>query len=126
MHAPTVQAMEQTKVRVATPAARSNPGNPWNPWLTVGVLSQFVPVRHANRTTDFNFSYTFTPDDAKIGKVSFKAVATIITGRDALPADNEAIAPPTKVSGKKAAANGDNSKSTGQGVQVFLPIVTKE
>jgi PKD repeat protein len=64
----------------------------------VGSLSQSVPVRPSNRTTDFNFSYTFTDADAQVGKVTFKAVANIIGARDALPADNEAIAPPTKVS----------------------------
>ncbi len=63
----------------------------------VGVLTQSVPVRSANRTTDFNFSYTFTGADAQIGKVTFKAIASIVGGRDALPADNEAIASPTKV-----------------------------
>ncbi|MGH2659674.1 MAG: PKD domain-containing protein [Actinomycetota bacterium] len=64
----------------------------------VGSLSQSVPVRPSNRTTDFNFSYTFTSAEAQIGKVTFKAVALISGARDALPADNEAIAPPTKVS----------------------------
>ena len=64
----------------------------------VGSLTQSVPVRPANRTTDFQFSYTFTSADARIGKVTFKAVAIIRDARDALPADNEAIAPPTKVS----------------------------
>ncbi len=63
-----------------------------------GSLTQSVPVRPPNRTTDFNFSYTFTRDDASIGKVTFKAVATITSARDALPADNETIASPTKVS----------------------------
>jgi hypothetical protein len=63
----------------------------------VGALSQEVPVRPSNRTTDFKFSYTFTPDDAALGKVTFRAVATIQNGRDALPADNQAIASPTKV-----------------------------
>jgi PKD repeat protein len=63
----------------------------------VGTLSQEVPVRPSNRTTDFKFSYTFTPDDAALGKVTFRAIATIQNGRDALPADNEAIASPTKV-----------------------------
>jgi len=63
----------------------------------IGYLTQYVPVRPGNRTTDFNFSYTFTNDDASIGKVTFKAVATIRDARDALPADNEAIASPTKV-----------------------------
>jgi PKD repeat protein len=63
----------------------------------VGVLTQSVPVRSANRTTDFSFTYTFTGDDARIGKVTFRAVASVSGARDALPADNEAIAPPTKV-----------------------------
>jgi len=51
-----------------------------------------------NGTTEFAFSYTFTADDARVGKVTFKAVANILGARDALPADNEAIAAPTKVS----------------------------
>lgn len=63
----------------------------------VGSLIQTVPARPANRTTKFNFSYTFTVDDASIGKVTFKAVAAILNAYDALPADNEAIAAPTKV-----------------------------
>lgn len=63
----------------------------------MGSLTQSVPIRSSNRTTDFDFSYTFTADDARIGKVTFKAVATINGVRDALPADNEAIASPTKV-----------------------------
>jgi len=64
----------------------------------VGVLSQSVPVRSANRTTDFSFSYTFTSADAQAGKVTFKAVANIAGAPDALPADNEAISSPVKVS----------------------------
>lgn len=63
----------------------------------VGTLTQSVPVRPANRTTDFAFSYTFTSADARLGKVTFKAVANLVNARDALPADNEAISPPTKV-----------------------------
>jgi hypothetical protein len=63
----------------------------------VGTLTLFVPVRETGRAVSFSFSYTFTPDDASIGKVTFKAVATIVGARDALPADNEAIASPTKV-----------------------------
>ena len=64
----------------------------------VGSLTQSVPVHPSNRTTDFSFSYTFTDADAQVGKVTFRAVATVLGVRDALPADNEAIAPPTKVS----------------------------
>jgi PKD repeat protein len=63
----------------------------------VGTLTQQVPVRGANRTTPFSFNYTFTSDDAALGKVTFKAVATISGARDALPSDNTAIALPTKV-----------------------------
>ena len=64
----------------------------------IAVLQQSVPVRSANRTTNFDFSYTFTAGDAALGKVTFRAVAIIEGGRDALPADNEAIGSPTKVS----------------------------
>lgn len=63
----------------------------------VGSLTQSVPVCAANRTTDFSFSYTFTSADAQIGKVTFRALALVVGLRDALPADNEAIADPTKV-----------------------------
>lgn len=63
----------------------------------VGSLTQSVPVRASNRTTDFHFSYTFSDADAQIGKVTFRAVANVFGARDALPADNEAIAEPTKV-----------------------------
>lgn len=66
----------------------------------VGTLSLWTPVRAGNRTTDFYFSYTFTPADAQVGKVTFKAIATILNGRDALPADNEFISFPTKVTPK--------------------------
>jgi Tol biopolymer transport system component len=64
----------------------------------VGAVTQLVPLSSGNSTTGFNFSYTFTPADASIGKVTFKVVANLLGARDALPADNESIAPPTKVS----------------------------
>ena len=64
---------------------------------SIGMLTMFVPVRPSNRTTQFSFSYTFTADDARIGKVTFRAVANLVDARDALPADNEAISSPTKV-----------------------------
>lgn len=64
----------------------------------VGTLAQSVPVYPANRTTDFKFSYTFTSDDAIVGKVTFRTVAAVIDAIDALPADNEAISAPAKVS----------------------------
>jgi PKD repeat protein len=60
-------------------------------------LTQSVPVRPANRTTSFAFNYTFTDEDATVGKVTFKAVATLQGAHDAFLADNQAIASPTKV-----------------------------
>ena len=59
--------------------------------------TQFVPVRSGSRTTQFAFNYTFSPQDAQAGKVVFRAVATIVDARDALPSDNEAISAPMKV-----------------------------
>jgi hypothetical protein len=63
----------------------------------VGVLTQSVLKRATTQTTDFSFSYTFTTADTSLGKVTFQAVATIIGARDALPADNTAIAVPTRI-----------------------------
>jgi len=73
---------------------RSVPGG----FQQFGSLTQSVPMNPKNGTTNFAFSYTFTADDALIGKVTFRAFAVISGARDALPADNEAIALPTKVS----------------------------
>jgi hypothetical protein len=71
-----------------------------NGFAMVGSLIQEVPVRSANRTTAFSFNYTFTADDAQIGKLIFKAVATLPNhgGGDDFPADNEIIALPTRLS----------------------------
>lgn len=66
-------------------------------WQWVGTLQQYVPVRPSNRTTRFEFSYTFTAEDALLGRINFRAVAVIVNGRDALPTNNEAISLPTKV-----------------------------
>jgi hypothetical protein len=59
--------------------------------------TQSVPVKAGGKTTDFAFNYIFTNDDAAIGKVTFKAVASIVNARDALLADNEVVSLPTKV-----------------------------
>jgi PKD repeat protein len=75
---------------------KSVPGSVGN-FQLVGTLTQLVPVLPANRTIPFDFSYTFTTDDAAVGKVTFEAVATIIVARDAESADNTAIASPTRV-----------------------------
>ena len=59
--------------------------------------TQSVPVKSGGKTSDFSFNYVFTSDDAAIGKVTFRAVATIVTARDALLADNDIVSLPTKV-----------------------------
>jgi hypothetical protein len=53
-------------------------------WQQVGTLTQYVPVRGANRTTNFDFNYTFAPEDGQLGKVTFQAVATVQGARDAI------------------------------------------
>jgi hypothetical protein len=65
-------------------------------WVrALGTLTQHVSIRPGNRTTMFAFSKTFTSEDAVLGEITFKAVATILNHADALPADNEVIAPLT-------------------------------
>lgn len=67
-------------------------------FVWVATVTKSVPALSGNRTTAFYFNYLFTGDDASIGKVTFKAIATIIGARDILPIDNEAISsPPTRV-----------------------------
>lgn len=61
----------------------------------VATSTQTLPVR--DRVSTVLFSYTFTPDDAIIGKVTFRAVADLLGGRDALPGDNTAIGDPTVI-----------------------------
>jgi len=64
----------------------------------VGSVTQLVPASSSKKTVTFSFNYTFTSSDASIGKLTFKAVATIVDARDSYPSDNEAISsPPTKV-----------------------------
>jgi hypothetical protein len=71
----------------------------YNGFRQVGSLTQLVPVRPpGGNTTRFAFSYTVTPADGTIGKITFKAIATIVDHHDSLPADNELLSPPVKVS----------------------------
>jgi PKD repeat protein len=70
--------------------AKSVPGG----FASVGTLTLSVP---AGKAIDFKFSYVFTDEDAAIGKVSFQATATVISARDALPADNTFTALATRV-----------------------------
>ena len=74
---------------------KSTPGG--DVWISSLTLQ--VPVLSGNKTKQFMFNYTFTSQDAQIGKVTFRAVATINGANDAFPQDNTGISsPPTKVS----------------------------
>lgn len=59
--------------------------------------TQSVPVRPSNHPTLFVFTYTITDADRTLGQLRFKAAATIVDHRDALPADNKLISPPVKI-----------------------------
>ena len=61
----------------------------------IATSSQLVPVLRNGKTVAYRFSYTFTPDDVALGRVTFKAVASIDGLADAIPADNEATATTT-------------------------------
>jgi len=80
--------------RVNVQLYKSVPGG--EEWVAATI--QNIPVRSGNRTTSVNLGYTFGAGDAAMGKVTFRATAWIADARDALPADNQAISSPTKVS----------------------------
>jgi hypothetical protein len=65
--------------------------------VLVGTSIQAVGVMRLKRAVNFSFNYVFTSDDAIIGKLPFKAVATIQGARDAVNGDNAATSPPTLV-----------------------------
>lgn len=73
---------------------RSVPGG----FEQIGFLTQYVAVTAGAKTADYSFSYTFSPADAQIGKVVFKAIAILSNGRDAFAADNEFISQAVTVS----------------------------
>ncbi|HET9051405.1 MAG TPA: PKD domain-containing protein [Candidatus Dormibacteraeota bacterium] len=79
---------------------KSVPGQPYTSFQPVGSLTQSLNVNPANKTTPFSFNYTFTAADGTAGKVTFEAIATILTGRDAQPADNTVIALATTVNSR--------------------------
>jgi PKD repeat protein len=72
---------------------RSTPGG----FEQVASLTETVPVLRPSQTLDATLHYTFTAADASLGKVTFKATALLLNARDALPGDNDSVAPPTKV-----------------------------
>ena len=74
----------------------------------LGNLRQFVDVKPNGQATDFYLGYTFTAEDAQIGKVIFKAVAYIENNNDAFPADNEFISFAVNVTG-----GGNNASAEG-------------
>ncbi|MFD4639340.1 PKD domain-containing protein [Lentzea sp. NPDC058436] len=83
--------------KVKTTVYRDN-GN-GNGWQEVGTLTIDVPA-HPTRKVKFPFAYTFTPQDAVTGKVSFRAVVEPqleYPVRDAIPSDNEVITIATTV-----------------------------
>ncbi|MET7967027.1 PKD domain-containing protein [Micromonospora sp. NPDC005305] len=63
----------------------------------VGAQTQPVPVGRGKGTT-FSFRYVVTAEDGAAGKLTFRAVAAVLRNRDALPADNELLSPPVRVS----------------------------
>lgn len=101
---------------------RSGPGG----FYRVGELTLYVPTHKANRTTDFVFSYAFTPQDGAIGSVNFRAFARIESGPDALPGDNEAISLPVKVSGAVAAAGGATVPEAAEEMQEGFVLRSQE
>jgi hypothetical protein len=76
---------------------RLDRGGPFG-YEQVGVDTQPVPVMAAGRSTTFSFDYTVTADDRSAGKITFRAVAAVLQNRDALPADNELLSTPVRVS----------------------------
>lgn len=68
-----------------------------NGFVWVATVTKSIPVLSGNKTAAVDFSYTFTSDDVKLGKVTFKVVATIVGARDVYPSDNEAISSIIKV-----------------------------
>jgi len=96
--------------------AKSVPGS-FSGFQTIGTLTQFVMPKGGNKSTDFSFSYTFTPDDAAIGKVTLRANAQLISANDALPGDNIAISDLIRVgnasSGRASTAGFEMYATTG-------------
>ena len=61
----------------------------------ISTSPQFIQAR---RTTQFTFNYTFSPQDAQVGTVTFRVHVIILDAPDYFPGDNQAIStPPTAV-----------------------------
>ena len=67
----------------------------------VDTIALVVPAFQKNdKVTKYTFNYTFTSDDAAVGKVIFRAVAIIENATDAFPQDNERLSSLTMVKQK--------------------------
>ncbi|MCR3749803.1 PKD domain-containing protein [Lentzea californiensis] len=89
VHVANTRYLEKTTVTLY----RSN-GSSWD---EVGKLTLDVAA-HPTRKVQFPFSYTFTPEDAAMGKVAFRAVTSLqYPARDARALDNEVISIATTV-----------------------------
>jgi hypothetical protein len=74
-------------------------------WALVGSLERDVPA-HPTDTVTFRFTYTFTNDDAALGKAMFRADVWVPSpARDAQPLDNTVIAVATTVHPATAAVD---------------------
>jgi hypothetical protein len=71
---------------------------PYNNEEFLGSLRQTVFPNQAGQTTTYSFNYTFTEEDAAIGKVTFIVRANIEGKQDAIPGDNELISKLVKIS----------------------------
>jgi PKD repeat protein len=94
-------------------------------FVGVGVSQQLVRAEGANKSTQFTFNYTFTPDDVRAGTITFKAVALIPDKRDMQEANNTYISLPVKMGGGKLTGAADEQGAdAGSAVQLFLPAVS--
>ena len=66
-------------------------------FVNIGSSTQLVSVSTTGKTTRFSFNYTVTNDDATVGKVTFRATATLTDNRDALPSDNQLLSNPLRI-----------------------------
>lgn len=66
-------------------------------WVLIGWLKRDVPA-HPTDTVTFKFTYTFTDEDAALGKATLRAQASVPSPAwDALPIDNDVTAVATTV-----------------------------
>ncbi|MEU8299008.1 PKD domain-containing protein [Micromonospora sp. NPDC048909] len=67
-------------------------------YTPVDSASQPVPVKAGGKTTRFSFAYIVTSEDLATGKLTLRATADPSPSRDALPADNELLSTPIRIS----------------------------